>query len=53
MSSLTSSRTNAAAMPCQRFPASKRSTMITVSTGTNATSWKSNTTAAMIGSDRA
>ena len=53
MSSLTSSRATAAAMPSPRRPAWKRSAMTAVSTGTKATSWKSNVTAAMIGSDSA
>ena len=53
MSSLTSSSATAARTPCQRFPASKRSTITAVSTGTKATSWKSKMTASMTGSDRA
>jgi len=53
MSSLTRSITAAASTPCQRRPASKRSTRTAVSTGTNATSWKSKTTAAMTRSDKA
>ena len=53
MSSLTSSSAAAARMPCQRRPASNRSTITAVSTGTNATSWKSKMTASMTGSDKA
>ena len=53
MSSLTRSSTTAARIPCQRLSASKRSTMMAVSTGTKAASWKSKTTAAMTGRDRA
>ena len=53
MSSLTSSRPTAAAIAGQRRPAWNRSAITAVSTGTNATSWKSKVTAAMIGSDSA
>ena len=53
MSSLTSSKAAAARMAVPRRPAWKRSAITAVSTGTNATSWKSNVTAAMTGSDSA
>ena len=53
MSSLTSSSAAAARMAVPRRPAWKRSAITAVSTGTNATSWKSNVTAAMMGRDSA
>ena len=53
MSSLTRSRAAAAAIAGSRRPAWNRSAITAVSTGTNAASWKSNVTAAMIGSESA
>ena len=53
MSSLTRSSATAARIAGRRRPAWNRSAITAVSTGTNATSWKSNVTAAMIGRDSA